>query len=176
MATFTDTAKRDWVIQLDAPTILSVRESCDERFMLGDESEEDNTCTRLGDDQVLLCLVIYVLCERQCSERKIDRDTFLREVIASGDTIEAAREALVAAIVNFTPPRKRKWVEALIKKQQTVEDLAITQGLAAMDDPALMPRLQKAISGSMSAAVEKALTRLEKPSSSADSSESDPKE
>ncbi len=169
MASFKDKAGREWSIQLDSLSILKVREECDPRFMLGDESEEDNTCTRLGDDPITLCMVLYSLCEQQVKSAGLERDTFLKSVLCDGDTIQAAGEALVAAIINFTQPRKRRLLEAIVKKQKAVEELGVTMALAKIDDPATTEKLKSLMATKMDAAIDRALTPPEKPFDSADS-------
>ena len=67
-----------------------------------------------------------------------------------------AGEALAAAIVNFTPPKKRAFIEAVAKKQEAVEALARAKGLAALNDPNLDTMIERSIEEAM----RKALTRL----------------
>lgn len=174
MASFKDKAGREWSIQLDALSILKVREESDSRFMLGDESEEDNTCTRLGDDPITLCMVLYSLCEQQVKSEGLDRDTFLRAVVGDGDTIQAAGEALVAAIVNFTQPRKRRLLEAVVKKQRAVEDMGTTMALAKMDDPTVTDKIRHLLAKQMDDAINNALMPPAKPSDLQDLSDSTP--
>lgn len=174
MASFKDKSEREWKIQLDAPTILKVREEVDPKFMLGDDSEEENTCTRLGDDQVLLCLVLYVLCADQCEAARIGQASFMKDVIGDGDTIQAAGEALETAIVNFIQPRKRKWVKTVVEKTRAMEDLAIAKGLAKLDDPALMAKWEASIDAQMDAALDGLTTLPKSATSSADLSASTP--
>ncbi len=138
MPSFKDQDARDWELPLDALAILKIREDCDPRFMLGDESEEDNTCLRLEDDPILLCRVLYLLCDKQRADRSVSEADFYLKVLGDGDTIQAAGEAMVATIINFIQPRKRKWIEAVVAKQKAVEDLVIAKALAKMDNPELI--------------------------------------
>ena len=174
MPSFKDQDARDWELPLDALAILKIREDCDPRFMLGDESEEDNTCLRLEDDPILLCRVLYLLCDKQRADRSVSEADFYLKVLGDGDTIQAAGEAMVATIINFIQPRKRKWIEAVVAKQKAVEDLVIAKALAKMDNPELISRMEKAIDMQMDAAIEKSLTQLENASDSPASAASTP--
>ena len=168
MAGFKDKEGREWKLQLDAPTIIRVREECDPQFMVNDATEGDNTATRLADDQVLLCLVLYQLCAKQCEKRELDRESFLSEVIADGDTIQSAVEALGVAITNFTPPRKRAFISAVAKERQAAEEYAMAQGMARLSDPAMQTQIRQKIDE----ALNKAFARLGSATDSQDSAES----
>ena len=170
MAAFKDTSGREWEIRIDGPAILRVRENGDEKFLLKDD-DENNTASRLSDDPALLCHVIYLLCEKQRNERGVTLDSFYQEVIGSGEAIEAAGEALEKAIANFTPPRKRDFITAVASKQRKVEDLAMAQAMAKLNDPELEDRIAAAINERIDAALNK-LTRPSSATSSPDSVES----
>lgn len=154
MASFKDKDGRAWELQICGPTIDLVREEVDPLFLLDDDTKEVNTSNRLNNDPALLCHVIYLLCRKQCEKREVTLDDFYSQVIGSGETIEAAGEALAAAIVNFTPPKKRAFIQAVAAKQKAVEELAMAKAMAALNDPALEAK----ILASIDEAIAKALT------------------
>lgn len=134
MATFADNKKREWEIRLDAPAIMRIRADCDPKFLLHD-SPEDNTFMRLRSDPVLLCRVIYLLCDKQRQERGVTEEDFYLQVI--GDAIDSATEAMLAAIVFFTPKADRILLEAGVKRQQAMHSKIVELAMRKMDDPAL---------------------------------------
>ena len=173
MASFQDNEKRDWTIAIDALVIERIREDCDARFLLGD-TEQHNTADRLRDDPALLCRVLYLLCDRQREKREISHEDFYMEVLGNGDTIEAATEALIKAIANFTPPRMRAFLLAAADKQTKIERLAIDRAMAKINDETFETRLLKALDTRLDAEIEKAMTQLESAGDSPDSSASTP--
>jgi hypothetical protein len=158
MATFRDNKEREWTIRLDGPSILRVREESDERFLLNDDVEP-NTATRLAADPALLCHVIFLLCQKQREERSVSLDEFYEEVIGCGDTLAAAGDALEAALANFSHPRKRVFITAIAEKQRAVENLAMEQALAKIQDPALEEKIKLAIDAQIDAALNRLIQR-----------------
>ena len=140
MSTFTDTAGRDWLIVIeDARTVERIREACDPDFLKND-SNENNTFSRLEADPVLLIGVIYLLCEKQRQERNIDQATFYKSVV--GESIDAAATALLEAMLAFCPRSTRNLLEVLIK-QKKLQQQMITRILGTVNDEDLTAELQQ---------------------------------
>jgi hypothetical protein len=156
MATFTDAEGRDWTITIDAPTILAIREDCDPQFLLHDDGEQ-NTYTRLVADPVLLCRVVFLLCAKERKERAITEADFYASVI--GDAIDGAVEAVLAAIVNFTPRRRRAILEAVAAKSNTLQDMATARALTKLADPAVAKAAEDMIERELAAAMASFTTR-----------------
>ena len=156
MASFKDKSGLVWTLKkLDGPTILKLRRECDPRFLLNDEAE-DNTAGRLGGDPALLCMTIFVLCEKERIDRKVEMEAFFENVIGDGETIEAAEEALEEELANFQSPRKRAFIAAIASKQREVERMGQEKVLAKINDPNLMENVSK----HLDAEIDKILTRL----------------
>jgi hypothetical protein len=154
MATFKDSESREWVIKLDAPTILSVRATADPEFLKGEAIE---TIERLRDDSVTLCVVVYALCKTQIADRKMTDEEFYKSVI--GDAIDAATDALLDAILAFTPSRTRQMLETCAAKNNQVRKLAITEAMQAINDPATMERVENALKAEIEESIKRAVTR-----------------
>lgn len=137
MATFKDDNGKEWDLQLDAPKIIAVREECDERFML--DSGDENTFARLAADPVLLCRVLFVLCAEQREDRKVSEKDFYRAL--GGDAIDSATDALLKAIVSFTPRRQRELLEVGAAKTDKIRQVAMQRAMAKINDPALEEKL-----------------------------------
>lgn len=176
MASFKDSKQRDWDIRICGPTIDLVREEVDPKFLLDDDGNEKNTGARLESDQALLCHVIFLLCKKQREERDVGLDEFYQDVIGTGEAIEAAGEALTAAIENFTRPATREFIKAVNKKQKAVAELARAKALARIEDPTLDPKISAALDKNLDGVIEKMLTQLGNATNSPDSAESDPKD
>lgn len=114
MPAFRDNKDREWELFIDAPTAMKIRNDCDQRFLLNDNAE-DNTYARLAGDPVLLCRVVYLLCEKQRKEREVSEESFYREVL--GKAIDRATEAMLEAIINFTPARIGEVLQAVAQVQ-----------------------------------------------------------
>jgi len=136
MPTFRDNKDREWDIAIDAPMAMKIRADCDPKFLLNDNAE-DNTYTRLATDPVLLCRVVYLLCEKQRKEREVSEESFYMEVM--GKAIDRATEAMLAAIINFTPARTREILQA-VASITAMQGKAINLALQKISDPALQEK------------------------------------
>ena len=109
MHSFTDNAGRTWTVEITVADLKRLR------AMLGidianltepDAPPEEQLLARLATDPVLLVDVLYVLCLDQAEKAGVTDEQFGRAM--AGDAIEEATEALLEAIVDFTPnPRER---------------------------------------------------------------------
>lgn len=132
MPSFKDNKDRPWELMIDAPAAMKIRAEWDAKFLLNDGAE-DNTYTRLATDPVLLCGVVYLLCEKQRKEREISDEDFYLQVM--GDAIDRATEAMLAAIVNFTPARTREILQA-VASLTSMQAKAVEMTLEKITDPA----------------------------------------
>lgn len=167
MATFKDNADREWGIKIDGPTIYKVREDCDPKFLLDDEKDEQNTFARMQNDDALLCRVLFILCGKQRIAQGITEEDFNENV--TGDTIDRATEAMLAAIVNFTPRRKRGLLEAAAAKMQKLQQIGVEEATAMMNDPNLDQQMVEALRQGLGARVEAVIRQMSATSSQATS-------
>jgi hypothetical protein len=155
MATFKDNKGRDWEIAIDAPKIMALRADCDPKFLLNDDDQE-NTFSRLQADPVLLCRAIFVLCKKQRETREITEEEFYLDVI--GDAIDAATDAMLQAIINFTPRRTRELLELSAAKANLIRQRATDMALDRINDPQLVDTVVQRIGAEMDAKLQE-LTR-----------------
>lgn len=127
---FTDNKDRQWDVCIDAFTVMQIREECDPLFLLND-GKDQNTYTRLREDAVLLCRVIYIICKNQIAARELDERSFYAEVI--GTAIDRAMEAVLEAIINFTPTHQRDLLKAA-SAIASVNDLASKKAISLMKE------------------------------------------
>lgn len=167
MSAFKDNADKEWTLVLDAPTIRAVRNECG-GLDLVDLSGE--ACEKLAADPCLLVEVLWVLCRDKSGG--IDAAAFGRRLV--GDAIERATTALLEAIADFFPKRRRELARALASKNREIRDLGLERALAKLNDPALAKRLTAALEAKMDGQIEAVLTQLNSATNSPATSESAP--
>lgn len=130
MSKFKDTEGREWSIALDAPTIREVREACDFDLV----SDDGKLYERLSEDPVKLIEVLWTLCKGQ--HASVEYIPFAKSMV--GDAIEHATDALLEAVANFFPARKRSLLLSLAKKQRAAETAGMELAAKRLDDPNLL--------------------------------------
>jgi hypothetical protein len=168
MAKFRDNDSRDWPIFLTTDLIKDVRRKLE--IDLADLN--GHLYTRLADDPVLLVDTLWVLCEAEAKGRDVSPAAFAKAL--AGDPIEDAVNALVEAITDFFPTRRRSLLRAAAAKTRTARDKAYEMAMAKLDDPTTEAKFLEAMQARMEADLQDALTRLRGPISSPVSSESSP--
>lgn len=153
MKTFKDTEGREWQIAINVSVIKRVRDLAGIDLLAVFQGE---VIDRLISDPILLCDVIYAVCQWQADQRKITDEDFGRAM--AGDAIEHATAALLDELVSFSPsPRDRanlgRVLEASRKAMDRARDLVEAElangALERVVDQALaqVPRTAGALSG-----------------------------
>jgi hypothetical protein len=145
MHTFTDNQDRSWTIRVDVNAIKRVRKilSLDLNRLMHDKE----LLIEIAQDTVLLVDLLYVLVEDQCKAKNVTDTDFGSALV--GDAIDAASEALLKAIIDFFPMRRRKALQAALEAANKGQKLA-------------MDKLDEAISkGIMDRQIEKELTKID---------------
>ncbi len=159
MSKFTDARGRDWVIVVTVGTIKKVREHLS--LDLADLSQA--TMDRLATDPCLLVDTLWLIVEADATQRKVSQEGFAEGLV--GDPIDLAVSALLGALVDFFPERRR----CLLRETMKAMDEARTTGekmvMDKLADPQLKERLTKLMESRMDAEIEKALTQLNSPTS-----------
>jgi len=101
MKLFKDTEGREWTVNVNVATIKRVRDLVDVDLLALADGE---LFAKLISDPVLLCDTVFAVCKPEADKKGIV-DTDFGESM-SGDTIEAATNALLEEIVNFCPSRQ----------------------------------------------------------------------
>jgi len=141
MKTFTDNAGRTWTVSITVDAIRRVRSLCDVDLMdvLGDGALLD----RLIADPVLLCDVLFAVCKDQADTQNVSDTDFGRAM--AGDAVEQATSALLEALADFFPGRKREVLHKVIRKLNRYTDQAAELAATRLDDPALDAEIQRTI-------------------------------
>ncbi len=164
MPKFTDEKGRDWVVRVDVRAIKHVRAALE--IDLGSLGKVAENLIQFADDPVLLCNVLYVLCEEQAEKLSITDEDFGR--LLAGDVILDATMALEDAITDFFPQQKRSLLQRLRKKVDRVQ----ARGMDLVAERLDAPELEEKILAKMKARMDQAMSLT--PSSSATTSPDKP--
>ena len=118
MAVFKDKSGREWLLSLNLLQLERIQERVGVRI----DRLLDNQCAGLFElfgDLIAFGKVLWVLVERQAEAAKITPEQFAENVW--GDPIEAACNAFIEALADFSPSRQRKALQALSAKIKQVE-------------------------------------------------------
>lgn len=137
MPTFKDTKDREWNLLIDGLLIEQIRDHGDPEFLKGEPTE---TTSRIDDDPVLLCGVIWILCKEQATARGIDQKEFYTGVVAHA--LESASRALTDAIQSFIPPRQRELLAVGAARNEKFREIAARKGMAVLNDPNLEAEME----------------------------------
>ena len=121
MRSFKDNEGRDWLVAVNVATVKRVRAECGVDLASATEPNAENgesPLERLAGDPVLLVDVLYSLCRKQAEKRGVDDEAFGTAI--AGDSVAAAADALMEAIVDFFPnPRRKLLMKALTEARET---------------------------------------------------------
>jgi hypothetical protein len=171
MATFKDNKGREWVIQLDAPTITLVRQEFD-GFDLA--NLDGSVYLKLTEDVVFLVDVLWVLVrdQAQALSPSVSDVDFGRAL--GGDSIDNAVNALLEAISNFIPQRKRVLLTAAVREQEKLHEETTERVLARIRDPETKRQALEILEARMAQSIHAMMTRYDFATATPDSSASTP--
>lgn len=169
MASFKDKNGRTWTIALDAPTIRRIRTDFDGLYLLG---EDGKAYDRLYDDPLLLCDVLWALARKEAEAAGVAPEQFFAAV--AGDPLDDALAAILEAVKDFFPSRRRELLETVAAKNAKIRELGYATAMQKIDDPALERRAVEAMERQMDEALSRILTPSSNATGSPDSSASAP--
>ena len=140
MKTFTDNTGRTWAIAINVGAVKRVRACLDVNLL---DAVEGKLIERLVSDPILLCDVIFILCQQEAETRGITDEQFGQAM--AGDAIDAATSALLEELVDFFPTGKRQVLTKALAKLKAFEAKAIELASKRLDDPGLDQKLNQAL-------------------------------
>lgn len=149
MAEFKDINGKVWNVSLDAVLIKELRATEGVKFDILD----DDQFQRLGNDAVLFCDVLFLLCRGQ--QPGISQEDFLR-AIADGDVQEKAEKALEVAYLNFSPPKRRSLLASLRAEQEGI----LADGIELAKKKVTDGKLRKGFLEKLEAEMDKTLSQI----------------
>ena len=110
MKAFTDAKGRSWEIELNIRQMKRVRDILGVDLVnviqtRSDGSIATDTIDRVANDPILLCDILWVLCEQQAKLAGVTDDDFGSSL--AGDSIETATRAFLDELVDFFPGARR---------------------------------------------------------------------
>lgn len=154
MSEFTDNEGRKWQLVIDAPTIVAVREAHD--VDLVDISESAKVWDLLAEDDLVLFVdVLWTICAEQCQAGSIDAVSFAKGL--DGDALGDATDALVQAISNFIPPRRRQLLTALMTKKMELMKKGMDLAQTKVESQALESKVMKKLDSDLDQAIDQTL-------------------
>jgi hypothetical protein len=131
MATFRDQLDRSWTLNITVIEVKKIKKEFEldfNEFASGD----GRVIQRLATDTVLLVDVLSTLLEDQIKQRGLDERQFAQGMVGVG--IEAATDALVEAVVNFSKPQAGRVIRAVYAKMQATTSLASARVMTRLED------------------------------------------
>jgi len=137
---FTDSQGRDWDLTL---TVADLRRCKDLAGIDIAAKVEGGLFDELADDPILLCDTLAAIVRPQMDVRGLTDEQFAAAL--GGDVIEAATEALIAAIVYFFRSRHGGIVAKIAKKRKSLQGMATRAATAYIDSGEIERKLQKVL-------------------------------
>jgi hypothetical protein len=133
MASFKDSKKRVWVVEIDVTTIKRIKSVLGvDLLTVADDSGQ--MLDRLASDAVFLVDLLYVICKDQADKLKVTDEDFGR-LFSKGEIIQAAGIALQEAIIDFFPEPRKGLMKAIFGKTTQIRAAVARKALTAMDSP-----------------------------------------
>jgi hypothetical protein len=129
MSTFTDKDGKDWSLELTVGIVKRIRN----RHQLDIVALDKGALEQLATDPMLLADVLFVICEEEVKSREMSAEEFA--LALGGNAIDDATNALVEAIIDFFPRRRRPLLRQARAKLDQLEKIQ-DQELAKMVETA----------------------------------------
>ncbi len=141
MKSFKDCEAREWSIAITVDVIKRVRRMCEVDLL---DLIEGRLIEKFILDPILLCDVLYAVCQPQADERNLSDEDFGRSM--AGDAIEHATRALLEDIADFYPsPRERAEIKKVIALAWEAVDMAHDKIEAKLDSGEIQKAIREAL-------------------------------
>ena len=162
MKAFTDAKGRSWEIELNIRQMKRVRDILGVDLVnviqtRSDGSIATDTIDRVANDPILLCDILWVLCEQQAKLAGVTDDDFGSSL--AGDSISDATRAFLDELVDFFPGARRLFLKKAVDLARKYE----TENLEVLEKALASPEFE-----------ERLKTSLKPPAVSRESAESTP--
>lgn len=148
MKMFKDNAGRTWTVSVTVASIKRVRDLCgvDLLDIVQSGKSDDGLIARLATDPVLLCNVVYALCQPEAAAAGVSDEQFGEAM--GGDALDGATTALLEDLVAFFPSARRQVLGKALAKLRAVEDRAAKLALDRLDSPEIEAELARILESS----------------------------
>ena len=170
MQTFKDNQDRSWEVALSVNAIKRVKGTLEIDLL---EVIEGKLLERLAGDPVLLCDVVFVVCQPQADKLGISDEDFGRAM--AGEAIDAATAALLEELVDFFPRPRREVLRKVLDKLKKLEGMTLAAATKVLDSEDLENLMAAELEDNdLAAAIKKRLAELRSAGSSSTSSPEPP--
>lgn len=139
MPRFLDCKGRPWQVDITVTTLKRVRSALNIDLAAIFENEA-KVLQQLTTDPVMLCDVLYVICQAQAEAQKISSDDFGEGL--AGEALAQAVDAMTGALIGFFPKDRAAVLKKVTDKANEVQARAAALALAAIDSPETEKKLQ----------------------------------
>jgi hypothetical protein len=130
---------RVWTVQITVATIKRVQALCNVN-LLDVLDSKSHLLEKLSTDPILLCDVLYAICQQQAESASITDEQFGQAL--AGDVIDHATTALLQELADFFPAAKRTVLKKALAKLRQVEEKALEIASQQLDSPELQQQLE----------------------------------
>lgn len=145
---FKDTEGRTWRLSIVVGDLKRCRESVGVELgkLVGDKL---TGLMELVEDPEKFVGVLWVLIEKQAKEKSVTPEMFGESL--GGDALEAAVDAFVGALADFSPSASRKLLREWAKTKKEFEEKATDRAVKRMNEamPATLDRLDETLKKSL---------------------------
>jgi len=140
MKTFTDTQGRTWTVTINVDAVRRVRSLLNVNIL---DVVEGPLLERLVTDPVLLCDILFALCQPEAQSKNVSDEDFGRAL--GGDVLDGATTALLEELVDFFPSGKRGVFRKALEKLKQLEGLAIETATKRLESDELERKMRAAL-------------------------------
>src|SRR3990172_1759083 len=140
MKTFVDTQGRTWTVTINVDAIRRVRSLLNINLL---EIVEGPLLERLVTDPVLLCDILFALCQPEAQSKNVSDEDFGRAL--GGDVLDGATTALLEELVDFFPSGKRAVFRKELEKLKKLEGIALEAATKRLESDELERQMLAAL-------------------------------
>ena len=140
MKTFNDTLGRSWTVTINVDAVRRVRSLLNVNLL---DVVEGPLLERLVTDPVLLCDILFALCQPEAESKSVSDEDFGRAL--GGDVLDAATTALLEELVDFFPSAKRSVFRKALEKLKKLEGIAIETATKRLESDELEQKMLAAL-------------------------------
>ena len=149
MKTFTDAKERSWEIELNIRQMKRVRDTLGIDLVNVIQTNKDGTIAtdtldRVANDPILLCDILWVLCEGQAKAAGVTDDDFGSSL--AGDSIESAKRAFLDELFDFFPGARRMILRKAVCLARKYEAESAAAVAEALESPEFEERMKTLLS------------------------------
>lgn len=127
MTTFKDKNSREWLIEIDYPTIKRVKLKTGFNLLSILDADKAEAI-----DQLKMLEILFSICEPQAGKESVNEDQFI--AMLNTDSVMDATSAIMEGLANFSPSRLRPSIHKAIQKQEAVQAALLIEANKKMDE------------------------------------------